>query len=33
MWARAVLYVTAPLPLLATEARTLRDLPARSPVP
>ncbi|MFC5001191.1 MFS transporter [Dactylosporangium cerinum] len=30
MWALAVLYVIAPLPLLATEARTLRDLPGRS---
>ncbi|MGI5241192.1 MFS transporter [Dactylosporangium sp. CA-139066] len=29
MWALAVLYVIAPLPLLATEARTLRDFPAR----
>jgi hypothetical protein len=29
MWALAVLYVIAPLPLLATEARTLRDLPAQ----
>ncbi|WP_238006951.1 MFS transporter [Dactylosporangium sp. AC04546] len=29
MWALAVLYVTAPLPLLATEARTLRDFPAQ----
>lgn len=33
MWALAALYVTAPLPLLATEARTLRDLPTRTPVP
>jgi MFS family permease len=28
MWALAVLYVVAPAPLLATEARTLRDFPA-----
>ncbi|MDG6109884.1 MFS transporter [Dactylosporangium aurantiacum] len=33
MWALAVLYVAAPLPLLATEARTLRDLPARPAEP
>ncbi|WP_327002854.1 MFS transporter [Dactylosporangium sp. NBC_01737] len=31
MWALAALYVIAPLPLLATEARTLRDFPARDP--
>jgi MFS family permease len=29
MWALAVLYVIAPLPLLATEARRLRDFPAQ----
>ncbi|WP_433086766.1 MFS transporter [Dactylosporangium sp. CA-052675] len=29
MWILAVVYVVAPLPLLATEARTLRDFPAR----
>ncbi|MER7283218.1 MFS transporter [Dactylosporangium sp. NPDC000244] len=29
MWVLAVLYVLAPLPLLATEARTLRDFPAQ----
>ncbi|WP_433607642.1 MFS transporter [Dactylosporangium sp. CA-139114] len=29
MWVLAVLYVIAPLPLLATEARTLRDFPAQ----
>jgi MFS family permease len=28
LWALAVLYVLAPLPLLATEARTVRDFPA-----
>ncbi|GAA3227698.1 MFS transporter [Dactylosporangium siamense] len=31
MWTLAVLYVIAPLPLLATEARTDRDFPARPP--
>jgi MFS family permease len=31
MWALAALYVIAPLPLLATEARTLRDFPTQSP--
>ncbi|QFY09304.1 MFS transporter [Nonomuraea phyllanthi] len=29
MWALAALYVIAPLPLLATSARTLRDFPAQ----
>ena len=29
LWALAALYVIAPLPLLATEARTLRDFPPR----
>ncbi len=29
VWALAVLYVITPVPLLATEARTLRDLPAQ----
>ncbi len=33
LWALAALYVLAPLPLLATEARTLRDLPARPAQP
>ncbi|MEV4510005.1 MFS transporter [Dactylosporangium sp. NPDC049525] len=33
MWALAVLYVIAPLPLLATEARTRRDFPAQDTVP
>jgi MFS family permease len=31
MWTLAVLYVLAPLPLLATSARRLRDFPAQSP--
>jgi MFS family permease len=31
MWSLAALYVIAPLPLLATEARTLRDFPPRQP--
>jgi MFS family permease len=30
MWALAVLYVITPLPLLATSARTLRDLPVQA---
>jgi MFS family permease len=33
MWALAVLYLIAPLPLLATEARTLRDLPGPAETP
>lgn len=31
MWALAALYVIAPLPLLATEARTRREFPAHDP--
>ncbi|MEU0558698.1 MFS transporter [Dactylosporangium sp. NPDC006015] len=33
MWALAALYVIAPLPLLTTETRTLRDFPTQTPVP